>query len=176
MTVDQAKILEANSANQERKGASSRSLNMCLISIVELLKRGHLKKFLSDKGAKHMAFPKTGSNVTRRSSETPLPPPMKKTIEVILGGSVCSGNLGSSIRKHIKNASTPPPNYLPSDSFIDHIISFHEKEATELCRPHDNALVITHSITNCQVGRILVDNGSSTDILFLTALKEMDNS
>ncbi|GMN63810.1 hypothetical protein TIFTF001_032911 [Ficus carica] len=114
--------------------------------IVELLKRGHLKEFLNDKGYQTYGIPKE------------------------------SGNSGSLIQKHIKKALTPPPSYLPSDSLVGHIILFHEKEATDLCQPHDDALVIMFSIANCQVGRILIDNGSFTDILFLTTLKEMDIS
>ncbi|GMN45047.1 hypothetical protein TIFTF001_014248 [Ficus carica] len=116
--------------------------------IVELLKRGHLKEFLSEKGRQHMESPKIGLNQ----------------------------RLGFISQKHIKKVSIPPPDYLPSDSLIDHIISFHKKEATKLCRSHDDALVIMLPIANRQVRRILVDNGSSTDILFLTALKEMDMS
>ena len=130
------------------------------------------------KWQRHQTYgiPKDRFERDKRPSETPLPLPMKKTIEVIISGSVCSSNLGSSIRKHINKASTPPPNYLPSDSLINHIISFHDKEAIELCQPHNDALVITLSITNCQVGRIFVNNGNSADILFLTTLKEMDIS
>ncbi|GMN25884.1 hypothetical protein TIFTF001_040784 [Ficus carica] len=121
--------------------------------IVELLKQGHLKELLSDKGRQTYGIPKDRFECDkRRSSETPSPPPTKKTIGVVLGGSGHSSDL------------------------VDHIISLHEKKATKLCRSHDVALVITLLIANCQVGRILVDNGSSADILFLTALKEMDIS
>ncbi|GMN65086.1 hypothetical protein TIFTF001_034145 [Ficus carica] len=67
-----------------------------------------------------------------------------------------------------------PSDILAGDSPVDHIILFHEKKAIELGQPHDDALVIPLPIGNCQVGRILVDNGSSADILFLVAIKEMD--
>lgn len=87
-----------------------------------------------------------------------------------------SGNLDSSIRKHIKKASIPPHYYLPSDSLVNHIISFHKKEATELCRLHNDALVIMIPIANFQVGSIFINNGNFTDILFLTVLKKMDIS
>ncbi|GMN42853.1 hypothetical protein TIFTF001_012063 [Ficus carica] len=84
--------------------------------IVEFLKRGHLKEFLSYKGHQTYGISKDRFECDkRRSNETPSPPPTKKTIRVILGGSMCSGDSGSLIRKHIKKASIPPPNYLPSD-------------------------------------------------------------
>ena len=38
---------------------------------------------------------------------------------------------------------------------------------------HDDALVINLMIANCKIKRILVDNGSSSNVLFMNALKEM---
>ncbi|GMN60826.1 hypothetical protein TIFTF001_029922 [Ficus carica] len=64
----------------------------------------------------------------------------------------------------------------PEDSLEDYAISFHENEPTILCRPHDDALVTSLLIDNCQVIRILVDNGSSTNIMFLATLEEMEIS
>ena len=69
----------------------------------------------------------------------------------------------------------PIASILPDDP-IEHSISFHSSEATSLSRPHDDALVLTLDVSNCEVGRILVDNGSSADILFLSTLKEMELS
>ena len=43
-----------------------------------------------------------------------------------------------------------------------------------MCRPYDDALVITLPIANCEVKRILIDNGSSANVLFLSTLKEME--
>ncbi|GMN69677.1 hypothetical protein TIFTF001_038724 [Ficus carica] len=63
-----------------------------------------------------------------------------------------------------------------SDDPIEHSITFHSSEATSLSRPHDDALVLTLNVLNCEVGRILVDNGSSTDVLFLSTLREMELS
>jgi hypothetical protein len=39
--------------------------------------------------------------------------------------------------------------------------------------PHDDALVVTMMIGNYNIHRILVDNGSSADILFLPAFEKM---
>lgn len=99
---------------------------------------------------------------------------MKKTVGAIIGGSPYSGDLYSLIKRHPKQAKSGAPNFRPSDSPTDHIISFHEKEVIELCQPHDDALVIYLPIANCHVGGILVDNGSPADILFLSTIQEMD--
>ena len=55
----------------------------------------------------------------------------------------------------------------------DQIITFVDNEALGLINPHHDALVISLLIANCRIKRVLVDNGSSTNMLFLNALKEM---
>lgn len=57
---------------------------------------------------------------------------------------------------------------------VKHLITFHSSEVTNLGWPHDDALVLTLNMSNCEVNRILVDNGSSTDVLFLSTLREME--
>ena len=52
-------------------------------------------------------------------------------------------------------------------------ISFDEKETQHLERPHDDALVITLDVTNFEVSRILVETGSSVDLIFLGTLERM---
>lgn len=39
--------------------------------------------------------------------------------------------------------------------------------------PHEDALVITAEIDGYDVKRVLIDSGSSTDVLFLEALRKM---
>ena len=43
-----------------------------------------------------------------------------------------------------------------------------------MINPHDDTLVISLRIANCKVKRILVDNGSSTNVMFMSAFKEMN--
>ena len=52
-------------------------------------------------------------------------------------------------------------------------ISFTEVNARWLHHPHDDALVISLSITNFNTHRVLVDNGSSVDILYYPAFQQM---
>ncbi|GMN19404.1 hypothetical protein TIFTF001_039797 [Ficus carica] len=72
-------------------------------------------------------------------------------------------------------SSQPIATILPNDP-IKHSITFHSSKATSLSRAHDDALVPNLNVSNCEVGRILVDNGSSTDVLFLLTLREMEFS
>ena len=52
-------------------------------------------------------------------------------------------------------------------------ITFSEKDAHHVSHPHCDALVIKAMIANNNVHRILVDNGSSVDILYYKAFERM---
>ena len=53
-------------------------------------------------------------------------------------------------------------------------ITFTEEEADRVLHPHKDALVVSLKITNNLVHRILIDNGSSTDVIFKSALDKMN--
>ncbi|XP_043699855.1 uncharacterized protein LOC122650512 [Telopea speciosissima] len=55
-------------------------------------------------------------------------------------------------------------------------ISFSDQDFGDIQTPHDDALVVTMGIANFDVKRILVDNGSSADILFGATYDLMDLS
>ena len=48
------------------------------------------------------------------------------------------------------------------------IISFTDDEARRLIHPHTDALVVTLSVANGKVFHILIDTGSSANILFVS--------
>ena len=52
-------------------------------------------------------------------------------------------------------------------------ISFTDEEAERIHHPHDDVIVITLLIANYTTRRVLVDNGSSTDILYFPAFQQM---
>ena len=51
------------------------------------------------------------------------------------------------------------------------IMSFTDDEARRLIHPHTDAFMVTFNIANGKVFRILIDTGSSTDILFTSAFR-----
>ena len=53
------------------------------------------------------------------------------------------------------------------------IIGFSEEDARRLHHPHDDALVISIQIEDYNMHRVLVDNGSSADILYYPAFQHM---
>ena len=63
---------------------------------------------------------------------------------------------------------------LPKLSQMDNpMISFTEKDAQRVHHPHNDALVINLINANFNTRRVLMDNGSSTDILYYPAFQQM---
>ena len=60
----------------------------------------------------------------------------------------------------------PPPT--PFESMF-----FTSQEAARVLHPHNDAIVVSAPVANNLVRRILLDNGSSTDIIFRSALDRM---
>ena len=55
----------------------------------------------------------------------------------------------------------------------DHEITFNENETADLDKPHDDALVIRINVGGCELSRVMIDTGSSADVLFYEAFKRM---
>ncbi|XP_056852531.1 uncharacterized protein LOC130501721 [Raphanus sativus] len=134
------------------------------IEVAELLKKGHLREFLSDK-AKNL-LNKEGPGLPTEAAPA-LPPQQDRVIHVILGGSEVSGISSAAAKRSTCNARNgqeaegPKRLLLRTDE-----ISFTAWEQERVLAPHHDALVISLTIANCLVKRILVDNGSSINIIF----------
>ena len=55
----------------------------------------------------------------------------------------------------------------------DQIITFSEDDARGIHQPHDDALVVTMTIAGFITRRVLIDNGSSTNIIYLPAYQQI---
>jgi hypothetical protein len=53
------------------------------------------------------------------------------------------------------------------------VLSFSKEDARGVIMPYDDALVVTLTVANHAIHCILVDNGSSTDILYWPAFQQM---
>ena len=64
---------------------------------------------------------------------------------------------------------------LPSGSMrpIDSIIIFHPINANRVLQPHEDALILTLGITGFDGRRVLIDRGSSTDLLQMSVYRQM---
>ena len=141
----------------------------------KLLKKGHLREFLIDKGKETYRLrnePKKWK-IVQQIEDTLSPPPVLKFIGVICEGLLYSGDTMTAIKAHRRKALQPIASIIPDD-LGEHSITFHSNEATSLSRLHDNALVLMLKVSNCEVNRILVANGSLADVLFLSTLQEVE--
>ncbi|XP_065039392.1 uncharacterized protein LOC135673921 [Musa acuminata AAA Group] len=120
-------------------------------SIEELIRGGHLGCYL---------------NEPREASPRPKGP-VEKQIDVITGESTTSGSSLTTRKAYTydKVEKHPKPEFEPK-------ITFKTEEVER--SHHDDALVISIWIANARVKRVMVDTGSSVDVLYLNAFKKLD--
>ncbi|XP_059654814.1 uncharacterized protein LOC132301590 [Cornus florida] len=143
--------------------------------IENLVHKGHLRKFTTRNG-------KGGSNPAQegRDDRPPQHQPMGE-IKVISSGFAGGGETSSAWRAHARRirsfsevnevGMTSPPTKLPRVE--EPVITFSEEDDKGIHQPHDDPLVVSMVIANFTVRRILIDNGSSADILFLRAYEKL---
>jgi len=94
-------------------------------------------------------------------------------VKVIMGGSKLFQDSISAIKQHERKVITPVAKKSKTNQADWLEISFLEEETCDLDKPHDDALVISLDVGNCEVQRILIDTGSSVDLIFLDTLVRM---
>uniref|UniRef100_A0A2N9FG73 RNase H type-1 domain-containing protein n=1 Tax=Fagus sylvatica TaxID=28930 RepID=A0A2N9FG73_FAGSY len=106
----------------------------------------------------------------------PRPPPLGE-IHVITGGVAAGGTSRSSRKAYARQIHnvlvTQKTDNKPR--LEDLPITFTEEDARKVFHPHDDALVVTLEIAGYSTRRVLIDNGSSADIIYLTAFQQMRN-
>ncbi|KAF2561547.1 hypothetical protein F2Q70_00017780 [Brassica cretica] len=141
------------------------------IEVNKLLQKGHLREFLSEKAKAHLS--KETAEKTKGAAPT-SPLRQDRVIHVISGGSEERGVSHTAANKSTSNAkhgleTTQPKRLLVGNDEI----RFTAKEQEKILAPHHDALVISHTVANCLVKRILVDNGSSSNIIFHMAYQDL---
>ena len=64
--------------------------------------------------------------------------------------------------------------FIPKMARVDNpIIGFSEEDARRLHHPHDDALIVSIWVEDYNTHQVLVDNGSSVDILYYSAFQQM---
>ena len=64
--------------------------------------------------------------------------------------------------------------FIPKMARVDNpIIGFSEEDARRLHHLHDDALIVSIRVEDYSTHQVLVDNGSSTDILYYSAFQQM---
>ena len=119
-------------------------------------------------------------------NRTPPPPPRQPTptqhqqplgeINVIFGGFAGGGESSSAKKAHLRSSISgetlemQPVSKLPR---LDTTITFSDSDLEGCQHPHDDPLVIRVVVANKTVHRVLIDNGSSIDIIFASTFDKM---
>jgi hypothetical protein len=139
--------------------------------IEELIKQGNLPRFI-EKGQRE-GRPQ-GACQQRPLGEAPPRPPLGE-IHVITRGMAAGGTSHSSRKAYARQIHnvlvTQKSNKKPRVEDLP--ITFTEEDACKVFHPHDDALVVTMEIAGYSTRRVLIDNGSSADIVYLTAFQQM---
>ncbi|XP_065634728.1 uncharacterized protein LOC136069769 [Quercus suber] len=132
--------------------------------IENLIRQGKLKNFL---GRDHKDE-KLKAKVEESSR------PLLGEIRIILGGS-SAGQSSKSKKAYLKVVqSVQLSGRSPSAGTTDEqAITFTDEDAKRVHHPHDDAIVITLLIADYKTRRVLIDNGSSADILYYPAFQQM---
>ncbi|KAJ0942255.1 putative retrotransposon gag domain-containing protein [Helianthus annuus] len=133
-----------------------------------LLSKGHLKELLGRKKQRTQ-------DPERIPERAPAPLADAQVINFISGGSDIRGTSFSAAKRHAKEAKMDNGERLIRTTSVSEgkVITFDEDDRVDIQDPHHDSLVITLFISNHFVRRILIDGGSSVNIIQLDVLKKM---
>ncbi|XP_050246513.1 uncharacterized protein LOC126694328 [Quercus robur] len=129
------------------------------------VKNGEYSKFKDDNKGQHESFSRDDDRLSQ--------PPHKVIgeIKTITGGPFSGGSFKSlkkAYQRQVNSVYTVPPSK-HRRTYQD--MSFNEGDAMGVKQPHNDPLVIMLNIERFNTKRILVNNGSSADIIYLSAFQ-----
>ena len=142
-----------------------------------LIRRGYLRRFISSENQPR--------NQAQSQAPPQQPPPRYTTaqhqqplgeIQVISGGFAGRGESSSARKANLRSirsieiAEVQAMSKLPR---LDTSIMFSDSDLKGCQHPYDDPLVVRAVVTNKTVHRVLIDNGSSADIIFALAFDKM---
>ena len=135
-----------------------------------LIRRGHLYRYVAPEDW-NRAPPPPPRQPALAQHQQPL-----GEINVISEGFAGGGESSSARKAHLR--SFKPGETLEVQAMfklprLDTIISFSNADLEGCQQPHDDPLVIRAVVANKMVHRVLIDNGSSADIIFTSAFDKM---
>lgn len=106
-------------------------------------------------------------------------PPLSE-IRVIAGGFARGGEFASAWKAHLQRSKQMKgrdvymiQRLVKQTRKTNCLITFLEEDSTRLQHPHDDTLIVIIMIVEYMTWRVLIDNGSFVDILYLPIFKHM---
>ena len=134
--------------------------------IAHLIKRGYLRKYVANRLLPNFPNRRYGDNRSTAGN-----------IQTIYGGFGLGGSSSSSQKRHAREANGQVEEEVYNLSMpvneVHQTIAFTNDDLRSLHLPHDDELVVFTRIANFNVQIILVNNGSSVNILFISAFDKM---
>ena len=148
----------------------NRRLHPTKEKIEYLIRRGHLCRYVASKG-QDQAQPRPPCQPAPAQHQLPL-----GEIHVIFGGFVGGGESSSTRKTYlhsIRSGGTLEVQAISKLPRVDTTITFSDSDMEGCQHPHDDPLVIRAIVANKTIHRVLIDNGSSADIIFALAFDKM---
>ncbi|XP_074342010.1 uncharacterized protein LOC141679407 [Apium graveolens] len=135
-----------------------------------LSKKGYLTEFMTSKKASYVRR----DRLPNRDNVTPVrqPPPHHKVINFIVGGTEVYGSTYSQSKRVARETDICVTQVGVGNNTLLSLI-FDESGKRSIREPQQEGLVISLPVGNCLIKRILVDNGSASNIMMLSTLKQM---
>ena len=95
---------------------------------------------------------------------------------MISGGFAGGGESSSARKAHLRSIKSVEMGEIQAVSKLprlDNTITFSDSDLEGCQHPHDDPLVVRAIVANTTVHRVLIDNGSSADIIFASAFDKM---
>uniref|UniRef100_A0A2N9II83 Uncharacterized protein n=1 Tax=Fagus sylvatica TaxID=28930 RepID=A0A2N9II83_FAGSY len=143
--------------------------------IEALIRQGKLGKFVRQDKPEVRHEPRPPRQDENKDRQEDRPRDIIGEIRTIVGGLASGGASRSSRKAYARQAHNilVTQRSRKSLKMDDQVISFSEDDARNIHHPHDDALVVTLTIAGFLTRRVLVDNGSSADIIYLPAYQQM---
>ncbi|KAK3038390.1 hypothetical protein RJ639_030290 [Escallonia herrerae] len=135
-------------------------------AIEALIKRGHLRGYINRRNEKREANPLAEREEVQENTGV---------INTIPGGIAVRGSSGQGRKAYAREVfTTVGPSTKKQKIEPTPTISFSDDDVGDTRIPHDDPLVVTLRVGNFDMKRILLDNGSSAEVLFYEAFQKMN--
>ncbi|GKU97126.1 hypothetical protein SLEP1_g10306 [Rubroshorea leprosula] len=164
-------IEQCNSLRSELESLAQKGM------LNEYIQRVEQPRFVREQGPQHQAIrnPPNRQGVGYQQAPPPLPPPTR-VIHMITGG-LEAGGLSSKQRKlyvrEVKHQNRAQKRKFDDAEWKNQPITFTSTDLETVVTPHNDPLVTSVTINNCEVQRVLVDTGSAPDIMYFHCFESL---